>query len=188
VSRWTASVTVAIAVLAAGCASDNDSQPAQQPVTTTAPPPTQTITNLPAPVTATRQVLLDAATAGHYDALRGLINRELFLSDYGFGDSAPDPIPRWQTQGRKPLEIMAALLQMPHAVQETNEGTLYQWPRFTADSTLAEVSQPERDTFLTFMSKRRLARVFDAEYGYTGPRLGILANGAWWFFLMNPDP
>jgi hypothetical protein len=29
---------------------------------------------------------------------------------------------------------------------------------------------------------------FIPEYGYTGPRLGILADGTWWFFLSGGAP
>ena len=28
----------------------------------------------------------------------------------------------------------------------------------------------------------------DAEYGYVGPKLGILKNGTWWFFILEPGP
>jgi hypothetical protein len=174
-----------VVVITVGCTGDDQ---AGQPPTTTAPPPAQTITNLPEPVMETRAAILQAASARDYEAVGRVMDRKLFLSDYGFGADSPDPIPRWRKLGDEPLETMAALLQMPHVVHETNEGTLYQWPRFTPDSTLAEVSQPERDVFLTFMSDEELEGSFRPEYGYLGPRLGILANGSWWFFILRPSP
>ena len=81
---------------------------------------------------------------------------------------------------------MRALLQMPHVVRETNERTLYQWPRFNPDSNAADVTPAERDLFLTFMAEDELLQAFDPEYGYTAPRLGILADRTWWFFVAEP--
>jgi hypothetical protein len=37
------------------------------------------------------------------------------------------------------------------------------------------------------MTEREFARLVPYEYGYVGPRLGILADGTWWFFILNPD-
>jgi hypothetical protein len=117
-----------------------------------------------------------------------VLDQEVFLSDYGFGNDQPDPIGRWQERGTEPLETMDALLHMRHVVRETNEGTLYQWPRLDPDSKPTDLTPAERDRFLTFMSEDELRQAFDPEYGYTAPRLGILADGTWWFFVAEQGP
>jgi hypothetical protein len=141
---------------------------------------------LPAPVSETRSAILAAAESGDYGPLQALVKPDVFLSDFGFGNE-PDPVGRWQELGPKPLETMGAVLRMPHAVRETNEGTLYQWPRFDANSTLQDLTGPERDLLLTFMTEDELTNAFLPELGYTGPRLGILANGNWWFLILEPE-
>ena len=83
---------------------------------------------------------------------------------------------------------MAAILALPHTVWETNEGRLYQWPRFTADSDPAEMSAAEQGALRAILGERGLERAFNAETGYVAPRLGILADGTWFFYVQNPAP
>ena len=143
---------------------------------------------LSAPAAETREGILAAAEAGDYDQLRELIQKEVFLSDYGFGAGQRDPVGAWQEIGPRPLESMGALLQMRHAVRETNEGTLYQWPRHDPDSSAEDMTPEERELFLSFMSEDELVAAFNPDYGYTAPRLGILADGTWWFLVLEPGP
>jgi hypothetical protein len=112
----------------------------------------------------------------------------VFLSDYGFGRSQPDPVERWRRLGPKPLETMSVLLRMPHSVRETNEGTLYQWPRFGPDSSAEDMSDSERALLQTIMTGAEVRNLILPEYGYTAPRLGILADGTWWFFILEAGP
>ena len=161
----------ALAVLTVGCRSD-ESEP----------------TALPAPVSTTRNGILSAGEKGDYDALRPLIKLSVFLSDYGFGRTQPDPVARWRKLGPKPLQTMGVLLRMPHTVRETNEGTLYQWPRFGADSRPEDMSENERRLLREIMTEAQVRDAIRHEYGYTSPRLGILADGPWWFFILEGDP
>ena len=166
-----AAVLAVLAFVVAGC-QDDDSEPAE----------------LPAPVAETRSSILGAVESRNYDAVRRLIKLEVFLSDYGFGRSQPDPVARWRKLGSAPLETMDVLLRMPHQVRETNEGTLYQWPRFGPDSTPEDMSDSERALLRTIMTDAQLRELIRPEYGYTAPRLGILADGTWWFFILNRAP
>jgi hypothetical protein len=142
----------------------------------------------PAAVAATRAAILRAAESREYERLRPLIDLDVFLSDYGFGASQPDPIERWRRLGPKPLETMSVLLRLPHAVRKTNEGTLYQWPRFGPNSKVGDVSDAERDLLRTIMTDAEVRDLIRPEYGYTAPRLGILADGTWWFFILEAGP
>ncbi len=164
-------LVVILAFVAAGCQDDEPDS-----------------AGLPAPVAETRSAILSAAESGDYDRLRPLIDLEVFLSEGGFGKRQPDPVARWRKLGTKPLETMAVLLQMPHQVRETNEGTLYQWPRFGPDSKRGDVSESERALLRTVMTEAEVRNLILPEYGYTAPRLGILANGTWWFFILEGGP
>lgn len=143
---------------------------------------------LPEPVATTRTAILSAAKDGDYDALRPVIELEVFLSDYGFGRTQPDPVTRWRRLGDKPLETMEVLLQLPHQVRETNEGMLYQWPRFGPNSKPGDMTEDERRQLRTIMTEAQLRHAILPEYGYTAPRLGILGDGTWWFFIQNRAP
>jgi hypothetical protein len=143
---------------------------------------------LPTAVSETRSSIVEAAQAGDYDALRAVIKLDRFLSDYGFGLSQPDPVRRWQSLGEKPLRTMAVLLQMPHQVRETNEGTLYQWPGLGPDSDRGDMTADERRLLQQVMTEAEVRNAILPEYGYTAPRLGILADGTWWFFILNRAP
>jgi hypothetical protein len=174
-------VVTVLVVVSSGCGSGEASVPTAADTGTSAE-------GLPGPVGETRSAILAAAEAGDYERLRPVLDQEVFLSDYGFGDDQPDPIGRWRELGSEPLETMDAVLRMRHAVRETNEGTLYQWPRLDPDSKPAELTPAERDLFLTFMSEDDLREAFNLDYGYTAPRLGILADGTWWFFVAEQGP
>ena len=112
-----------------------------------------------------------------------LIAPELFISEYN-----SDPVAVWRKLGDEPLETMAVLLEMPHQVRETNEGTLYQWPRFGPNSKPGDMSEDERRALRKIMSETELRNAILPEYGYTSPRLGILAGGRWWFFVLRAGP
>jgi hypothetical protein len=178
--RGTLAFILVVVLAAAGCGSEE---------TTTLVAATETSAEgLPGPVVETRAAILSAAEAGDYEQLRAVLKPEVFLSDYGFGNDQRDPIAAWAELGSRPLETMDALLRMRHFVRETNEGTLYHWPRLDPDSAPEDMTPEERELFLTFMSEEELGQAFNPDYGYTAPRLGILADGTWWFFIAEPGP
>ena len=184
---WVRGATLLLlALLTLGCGSEKSSSPGATGSSGATESSDTSAEGLPAPVLEARSAILAAAESGDYGPLRALVKPDVFLSDFGFGNE-PDPVGRWQEMGPKPLETMGVLLGMPHTVRETNEGTLYEWPRFDANSTMEDLSKPERDLLLTFMTEDELINAFLPEYGYTGPRLGILANGQWWFLILEPE-
>jgi hypothetical protein len=170
-AAWVATLAVS-AVAATGCESDKAASPGTK--------------GLPAAVEQTRSAILAAAQGGNYDDLRALLEPNAFLSDFGFGTS--DPVQRWEELGAKPLQTMGTLVRMSHSVRETNEGTLYQWPSYDPDSTAGDLSAEDRTLFLTIMSQDDLTNAFNPDYGYTAPRLGILSDGTWWFFIREAGP
>jgi hypothetical protein len=165
-------VLAALALMAPGCGS-KDTAPRQE--------------QRPASSEETREAILAAVDNADYGALRALIDPASFLSDFGFGEER-DPVGRWEEMGSEPLETMDVLLQMESVVRETNEGTLHQWPGYDADSEPGDLTAEDRARFETVMSKDELDRLITDEYGYTGPKLGILADGTWWFFVLEGRP
>jgi hypothetical protein len=189
-----AGLVVVVLVVAAACGDEESSSaPAASTGVAVEPPastevemePLPTVEEVPDPVAQTRAAILAAAGDRNYDALEAVIDPDVFLSDSGFG---VDPVPGWREQGTMPLEAMEVLLGLPHTVEETNEGTLYRWPRFTADSEPDEISQPERNALVALLGEDGLRVSFTEDYGYTAPRLGILADGTWWFLVFDPAP
>jgi hypothetical protein len=183
-------VTAAVLTLGVACTGDEPSSASETSTdssteTVVATEPVPTVEELPDPVAQTRAAILSVASAQDYDALEAIVDAEVFLSDAGFG---VDPVAHWRDLGTEPLDAMAALLALPHTVRETNEGTLYQWPRFTADSDPEDMSPAERDALTALLGEDGLEASFQAETGYVAPRLGILADGTWWFFVMEPTP
>jgi hypothetical protein len=187
-------VALATLVLIVGCGDDEPESasgistegPTESvAVTETEPGPVPTLEDLTDPVAKTRTAILAAAAARDYDALEGVIDSAVFLSDAGFG---VDPVPYWRGLGEVPLQTMEALLNMGSMIRETNEGTLYQWPRFTADSSPDEMQPHEREALVALLGEDGLRVAFQDEYGYVAPRLGILADGTWWFLIMEPAP
>ena len=164
-------------------ASETSTDSSTETVVATEPVPT--VEELPDPVAQTRAAILSAASAQDYDALEAIVDAEVFLSDAGFG---VDPVAHWRDLGTGPLDAMAALLALRHTVRETNEGTLYHWPRFTADSDPEDMSPAERDALTALLGEDGLEASFQEETGYVAPRLGILADGTWWFFVTEPTP
>lgn len=181
-----APLLLATLALASACGGEENASPQAPPPTNTAP--AVTVPDVPAPVADTWQVILDATESGDYEQLRSVLEKKVFLSEFGFGNNQPDPINRWKAMGPEPLKIMGVLLRMPHAVKETGEGTLYEWPRFDANSEPEDIKPEEREAFLSFMTEDELVNALTPDYGYTGPRLGILADGTWWFFVPGGAP
>jgi hypothetical protein len=183
-NEFLALVLALLAGVSVGCGGeDSAASPPTATDTTTVSEPVAS--ELPSPVFGTREGILDAAKSGDYESLRPLIDQKVFLSDFGFGSR--DPVGRWRELGPEPLETMAVLLRMAHTVRETNEGTLYEWPRFGADSRAEDMSLAERESLGQIMSDAELEQVILPEVGYTGPRLGILADGTWWFFILEGE-
>jgi hypothetical protein len=178
--------------LAVGCGDEEDggagvvsSEALPDTAVSTTVPLVPTLEELSDPVRAKYEAILAAAKARDYDAIEPLIEPAVFLSDAGFG---VDPLPHWRELGTAPLETMEAVLNLGHTVEETNEGRLYQWPRFNENSSPGEMQAEEREALVALLGEDGLVNAFQEETGYVGPRLGILADGTWWFLILESGP
>jgi hypothetical protein len=176
---WVGALAV-LALAGAACGSEEAASPGATSGSNTS------VQGLPAAVEETRSAILAAAEKGDYNDLRAVVDPKVFLSDFGFGTG--DPVKRWQELGPNPLETMGVILRMSPSVRETNEGTLYQWPNYDPDSHAGDLSAADRKLFRTIMSEEEVENLILPEVGYTSPRLGILTDGTWWFFIRESGP
>jgi hypothetical protein len=188
-------VVVAIAVsltAQAGCGSPSSPETAGTPSgdgssTAVEQPPTETVVptgpapqkGLPPAVDDSRRALIRAAESRDYGALRKLIPKTGFTYSYGAGG---DPVAYWrelEDNGERPLETLAALLQLPY----TEAQDIYVWP-WAYDLDPAELTRRERE-MLAAAGAATLDQLNQmAEFGhYLGWRVGIRADGTWIFFV-----
>ena len=50
------------------------------------------------------------------------------------------------------------------------------------------MSAAEKDALSQLLGEPTLESTFLSESGYVAPRLGILADGTWFFFIQDPAP
>lgn len=134
---------------------------------------------LPEEVEATRQALADAAAGGDVEALRERMADEF---TYSFGAS-PDPDDAAAHLAGDPEAVgrIRDLLAVPHGVVRGGDAPLYVWPR-------AHALDPQAWTDADVDVLRSLGASEDdlaawRGTGYTGPRLGIEADGSWRFLV-----
>ncbi len=152
------------------------------------PPPIQRdVDNLPAPVRATRDALMDAARKGELSALRphivsGADGTMLSLSGY-----EEDPIDFLQQSSgdEEGFEILAILLEVLEAgyvhVDVGTDEEMYVWPYFFA-WPLDGLSNEQRVELFRLLTA---GDVQDSEQfgGYIFYRVGIRPDGEWRFFV-----
>lgn len=135
-------------------------------------------TALPAAVEETRTALLEAAETGDYEALRPLIPEQF---EYTFGEPVEGgPIAYWQeveqTTDQRPLEALAAILEMPSVLVRG----FYYWPWAHIVTRSDDLSPHERELLAPLGSPSEL---FPEGSGYLGWRAGIAPDGTWVFFV-----
>jgi hypothetical protein len=134
---------------------------------------------LPAAVEETRLRLLDAAEAGDYEALRELVPDSGFEYTFG-GPVEGGPVAYWQelerTTDERPLEALAAILNMPYALTRG----FYYWPWAHAVGSSNDLSPHERELLAPLGTPSEL---FPEGSGYFGWRAGIAPDGTWVFFV-----
>jgi hypothetical protein len=134
--------------------------------------------DLPAAVVTTRAALLEAAESGDYEALRPLLTDEL---KYTFGEPVDGgPIAYWQeierTTDERPLEKLAAILEMPYALTRG----FYYWPWVHAVGSASDLSPHEQELLAPLGVPGQL---FPEGSGYFGWRTAIAPDGTWAFFI-----
>jgi hypothetical protein len=137
----------------------------------TAPPPA-----LPEAVARTRKAIMDAASHGDINALAALIDPDRFTSHPGVGN----PIVAWKEDPRV-LDTFVKLLDMPFAIRPADGFDVYVWPYFT-QRDLSALTPDELGLLATIGITQKDVDTMIAFGGYTGPQLGIAADGTWLFY------
>jgi hypothetical protein len=185
VRRAAVVVVIALLVAAAGGAvgyflgSEDEEAVTVTTTTTVTETVTDTVSGLPAAVEATRKALFAAAEVGDYEALRPLIPASGFEYTFG-GPVEGGPIAYWQelerTTDERPLETLAALLEMPYVLSRG----YYVWPWAYTVTSVSDLSEHEKALLAPL---GELSTLFVPDTGYVGWRTGIAANGTWTFFV-----
>jgi hypothetical protein len=142
--------------------------------------------DMPAPVLATRQKLIDAAKSGEMEKLRALMQEQAEPPAVALGDPG-DPIEYLKAlsadaDGREILAILLEVMEMGFShVGEGTEEELYVWPYF-AEYPLEALTPPQLVELFTLLTAADYEDM--KSYGsYTFFRVGISPDGRWRFFL-----
>jgi hypothetical protein len=137
----------------------------------TAPP-----SALPEAVAGTRRAIMDAASHQDFNALAALIDPDRFTSNPGVGN----PIAAWKEHPLV-LDTFVKLLDMPFAIEPVDGLDVYVWP-YLSQRDLSKLTSDELALLATIgITQNDVEGMI--EYGrYTGPQLGIAADGTWLFY------
>jgi hypothetical protein len=142
--------------------------------------------DLPAPVRATRQALIDAAKSGDIEMLRALMEAQPEQPAVSFGDPG-DPIAYLKelsadAEGREILAILLEVLESGYV--RTGAGTeeeIFVWPYFAVYPL--ELLTPEQLVELFTLLTAADYEDMKSYGGYTFFRVGIAPDGRWLFFI-----
>jgi hypothetical protein len=142
--------------------------------------------DMPLPVLATRQKLIDAAKSGDLERLRALMAEQPEPPAVSLGDPG-DPIEYLKAlsadaDGREILAILLEVLETGFShVGEGSDEELYVWPYF-AEYPLEALTPPQLVELFTLLTAADYEDM--KSYGsYTFFRVGISPDGRWRFFL-----
>ncbi len=142
--------------------------------------------DLPEPVRAMRQKLIDAAKSGDIERLRPLMKAQPKPPAVAFGDPG-DPIEYLKqlaadAEGREILAILLEVLQSGYVhVGEGTDDDHYVWPYF-AEYPLNALTPEQLVELFTLLTAADYEDM--KSYGaYTFFRVGIAKDGRWLFFL-----
>jgi hypothetical protein len=137
----------------------------------TAPP-----SALPEVVAGTRRAIMDAASHLDFNGLAGLIDPDRFTSHPGVGN----PIVAWKEHPLV-LETFVKLLDMPFAIKPIDGLDVYVWP-YLSERDLSKLTSDELALLATIGITQSDVEGMIAYGRYTGPQLGIAADGTWLFY------
>lgn len=143
-------------------------------------PPSQP--GLPEPVARKRAEIWTAAKGGDYAEVARLVDPEGF--EYTFGGAVPGgPAAYWrrldQTTKERPLETLAAILELPYAFERRSR--LYVWP-FAFARRAASLAPQEKAQLADALGEETV-KVYEQLGSYLGYRAGIDEQGAWVFYV-----
>jgi hypothetical protein len=164
-------------------------------VPNTPTPPVQTVEPvigddmdaLPFPVRRMRDMIMDAAKEGDFEALRPLIGTGADTTQLSLGGYEGDPIEyirglSGDTEGYEIMAILLEILQTGYAIYDKGtENEIVVWPYFVATS-LEDLTPPQRVEMFELVTAGDFEdmKAFGAYIFY---RVGITPDGRWRFFV-----
>ena len=178
-------VAAGLLLAAVPFAAAQESEPAES-VDAALPTILRSDAEMPPPVLATRQKLIDAAKSGDLEKLRALMQEQPEPPAVALGDPG-DPIEYLKAlsadaDGREILAILLEVMEMGFShVGEGTEEELYVWPYF-AEYPLEALTPEQLVELFTLLTAADYEDM--KSYGsYTFFRVGISPDGRWRFFL-----
>jgi hypothetical protein len=137
---------------------------------------------LPAPVARKRAQIWKAAKSGDYEAVAELVDPKGF--EYTFGGAVPGgPAAYWrrvdQTTKERPIETLAAILELPYVHQPDRK--LYVWP-FAFTRKASTLSPEEREQLVEAIGEE-MVKFYEQLGDYLGYRAAIDEDGNWVFYV-----
>jgi hypothetical protein len=137
---------------------------------------TAPLSALPEAVAGTRRAIMNAASHQDFNALAALIDPDRFASHPGVGN----PIAAWK-ENPLVLDTFVKLLDMPFAIKPVDGLDIYVWPYLT-QRDLSKLTSDELELLATIGITQNDVEGMIAYGRYTGPQLGIAADGTWLFY------
>jgi hypothetical protein len=139
-------------------------------------------TGLPEPVARKRAQIWKAARGGDYEQVASFADPEGF--EYTFGGAVPGgPAAFWrridQTTDERPIETLAAILELPYVYQA--ESKIYVWP--DAFTRKASTLTAEEKAELSEAIGAEGLKLYEQLGDYLGYRAGIREDGDWVFYV-----
>ena len=160
--------------------------PAAEGVDAPLPPILRSEADLPTPVRATREALMEAARSGDMEELRALMTAQPVPPSVSFGDPG-DPIEYLMSlsgdaEGREILAILLEVLESGFSrVSAGTPDEIYVWPYF-AQYPLEALTPGQIVEMFTLLTAADYEDM--KSYGsYTFFRVGIAPDGRWLFFV-----
>jgi hypothetical protein len=136
--------------------------------------------SLPAPVSATRDAILAAATSCDFDTLESLAPDD-FITSYGGG--GVENLAVWEEEGEGELATLVQILGMSHGTQPDGKGgVIYVWPAAFAYGTWDDIPDEAMEELRQIYTDEEL-EVISGLGSYGGWRTGIDEAGNWRFFI-----
>jgi hypothetical protein len=180
---WCLAAALFLAIASGSAA--QESEPAER-VDAALPTILRSEADMPPPVLATRQKLIDAAKSGDLEKLRVLMQEQPEPPAVSLGDPG-DPIEYLKAlsadaDGREILAILLEVMEMGFShVGEGTEEEFYVWPYF-AEYPLEALTPEQLVELFTLLTAADYEDM--KSYGsYTFFRVGISPDGSWRFFL-----
>lgn len=139
--------------------------------------------DFPAPVTATRARILEAAVACDYESLAEIAGeQEHFTYSYGDDGDFRSFLHEGETSGSDPLRSLVLIFGMSSVEDDLSNRGGWIWPSAASYDNWESIPQPQKDELRRIYDQHSLDS-FEQNGGYIGYRTSIDPEGIWRYFV-----